>query len=692
MKFFAFVFGFCFLGMLLTLFAQEKFNPPATPKKPFNENSNGFNYTDNYRWLEDKSNPDVIEWSKKQHSFTLDFINKTYPEVTGLKNEIRDYLDRDIIGSPFFKGNREFFYAKKKGDLQYKFYTRIKNKEILIFDPSVYDPTGKSAISEVSLTRDGNKAAIAMQNKGNEINEYRIIDTKKGKQLGEIVPNGTGWSWTKDEKHAYFYVRSREMIEKQIPVKTVLHTIGDNPKNDVFLIAPKDAKDEVSIWDDENEDYTLISEGDFYSNTVKIKKIGSTEDFKIIYSSKKYKADVHLKNGKIYYMTNFEAPNFKILVASLDKPEFDKSKVFYPEKKSVLEGFVITSDYVIIQEKKELISTLAAYDSNGNFIREIPLPVFGDVGGMSYHKESNSVYVSINSFTTPSLLYKLEGKTLEWKFVYQDKPPVDTKDIESKLVYYLSKDSTKIPMFLVYKKGVKLDGTNPTILYGYGGFNISMAPGFIGTTASFINRGGVYAIACIRGGNEYGEKWHNDGMLFKKQNTFDDFISAAEFLINEKYTNTDKLVIKGGSNGGLLTGAVMVQRPDLFKAVVCAVPLLDMLRYHKFLIARYWIPEYGDPDKKEDFLNILKYSPYHNIKPGFNYPTALIKAGENDARVDPLHAKKFVAALQNNEGQTNPILLFVDFESGHGSGQSIEQQVNNIELEWRFVLGNLGVK
>jgi prolyl oligopeptidase len=247
-------------------------------------------------------------------------------------------------------------------------------------------------------------------------------------------------------------------------------------------------------------------------------------------------------------------------------------------------------------------------------------------------------------------------------------------------------------MLIISKKGVKLNGNNPTLLYGYGGFNAGISPGFIGTTASFVNRGGVYAIAGIRGGNEYGEKWHQDAMFEKKQNCFDDFIAGAEYLIKENYTNSEKLVIRGGSNGGLLMGAMMVQRPDLFKGVVCAVPLLDMLRYHKFLIARYWIPEYGDPDKKENFLNILKYSPYQNIRPGVNYPTALIKAGENDSRVDPLHAKKFVAALQNNPGQTNPIMLYIDFDTGHGSGQAVEQQVRNIELEWRFVMGVLGMK
>jgi prolyl oligopeptidase len=382
-----------------------------------------------------------------------------------------------------------------------------------------------------------------------------------------------------------------------------------------------------------------------------------------------------------------------IYVADTARPEFENWKVFYPEKETVLEDYEITSDYFIIQDKKDAISRLSVYDLNGKFIKNLELPEMADVGGISYHKQSNSVFVNLNTFTSAAKLYKLDGKTLEWAFVYQDKPPIDTKDIVAEHVFYESYDGVKVPMFIIHKKGIKLDGNNPTLLYGYGGFNISIAtPGFIGTSAAFVNRGGVYVLAGLRGGNEYGENWHRDGMLFKKQNTFNDFHAAAEYLIKNNYTNPQKLAIKGGSNGGLLIGAAVTQRPDLYHTAICAVPLLDMLRYHKFLIARYWIPEYGDPDKKEDFLNILKYSPFHNIRQGFNYPTIMVKAGENDARVDPLHAKKFAAALQNNPGQTNPVYLYVDFESGHGSGQSVEQQVESIELEWRFLMNDLGMK
>lgn len=674
---------------------SQNFNPPKSKKVPFTYNLHNFVFTDFYQWLEDKNNPEVVDWSKKSHNYTVNYLKSNYQEISGLKDEIRAYLDRDYRSAPFYKHGREFFWARKKGEQQSKLFTNLKGKEILIFDPMVFDSTGKSSPAGPILTEDASKAAMGLQYRGNEIYTYRIIDTKTGKVLGEPIINLSDFSWTKDEKSAYITIRSREIIEKQTPLPTYLHKIADgsNMKNDILLGAPKDAKDEFNIWDDDESDLTFISTGDFYSTTLKVLKQGTLDEPKIIYSSDKFHTNIGIKHNKIFFMTNDNAPNFKLLVGDVSNPEFSSAKIFYPEQKDVvLEGFTLTEKYVILSLKKDVITIAKLYDYSGKFLKELTPPELGDIAGIGYDKFSKYIYVSLNTFTNPTRQFRLNEDKLDWEFVYQDNPPVNTDGMESKMVFYPSKDGTKIPMFLVYKKGVKLDGTNPTILYGYGGFNISMQPNFIGTTASFISRGGVYAIACLRGGNEYGENWHRAGMLANKQNVFDDFISAGEWLLKENYTNPNKLLIRGGSNGGLLTGAVTMQRPDLFKAVVCAVPLLDMLRYHKFLIARYWIPEYGDADKKEDFDYIVKYSPYQNIRLGVNYPAMLIKAGENDARVDPLHAKKMAAALQNLESQTNPILLFVDFESGHGSGQSIDQMVENSYLEWKFIMGELGVK
>ncbi len=672
--------------------AQAKFNPPATPQKPATNEVHNFKITDPYQWLEDKSNPETLEWSKVQHNYTVDYLKKNVPSVSGFRDEIAILMDRDYEGAPSMVGDREFFYAKKKGEQQYKLYSNLNGKRILVFDPLSIDQSGKSAITGVDYTRDGNKAAIGTQFKGDEISTYRIIDTKTGKVLGEPITGLNGFSWTKDEKHAYISVRTKEMIQNQEPVKTYLHTIGTDRSNDIFVLAPKDAKDVAEIWDARDEDVTFISEGDFYSNTLKIKKILTKDMPKEIYSSKKFKAEPNAKNGKIYVFTNDNAPNYKLMVTDLSNPFYENWKDLIPEKETVMDGFVITSDYILVQDIKDVLSRIMVYDLNGKFIKQLEIPEVGNIAGMGYHDESNTVTVTLSTFTAPAKVYHLDGKKLTWKLHWVDKLEIDTKNIETKQVFYTSKDGTKVPMFLVYRNDIKLDGNNPALLYGYGGFNINMTPSFLGTTLSFIKRGGVYAVANLRGGAEYGEKWHQDGMLFKKQNTFDDFIAAAEYLINEKYTNSNRLAIRGGSNGGLLTGAVAVQRPDLMKAAIVAVPLLDMLRYHKFLIARYWIPEYGDPDKKEDFLNIIKYSPYHNIRPGFNYPAMMVKAGENDSRVDPLHAKKYAAALQNNPGQENPIMLFVDFDSGHGSGQSTEQMIDNTELEWRFIMWQLGMK
>lgn len=675
----------------MNLAGKDNFNPPKAKQEEVTDNKFGFSFTDYYRWLENKDDPEVRSWSEKQNKYTVDFINKNYKEIPGLKEEISQLIDRDYRGAPFFKGDREFFYAKKKGDHQSKIFTRIKSKEILIFDPEKLDKSGKTSITAFVPTKDGNRAAVGFQTKGTEISNFVVIDTKTGAIINDNLKDIWNFSWARDENYAYITFRSKEMIEKQLPLKTFLHKIGDDHKNDKFLVAPDDAKNSASVWDEEFEPVTFYSIGDFYSNALKIKKTGSDEEPVTIYSSNEFSARPFSRFGKIFIFTNHKAPNFKLMVTDINKPDFSNWKDLIPEKETVMESYIITNDYIILMDKKDVISRLSVYNLNGGFVKELELPEISDVGGMSYHTESNTVFVSFNSFTAPSKQYKLDGKTLKWEFFYQDSIPINTQDIETKLVFFSSKDGTKIPLFIVHKKGLKQDGNNPVILNGYGGFNVGMSPSFLGVYLSFINRGGVYALACLRGGNEYGEKWHQAGMLHNKQNVFDDFISAAEYLINENYTNPAKLGIRGGSNGGLLIGAVLTQRPDLFKAAICGVPLLDMLRYHKFLIARYWIPEYGDPDKEEDFKYILRYSPYHNIKLGVNLPATLIKAGENDSRVDPLHAKKFAAALQNNPWQKNPIFLFVDFESGHGSGQSVEQQIKNTELEWKFIMNELGL-
>ena len=555
------------------VFASD-FNPPTAKMDAVKETIHGYQFTDFYRWLEDKTNPETIEWSKAQHNYTVNYLRNNTKPIAGLRDEITAHLDRDQRSAPFYKGKRAFFYNKKKGDAQSKLYTIIDKKEILIFDPMQFDQSGKSAITDVSMTRDGNKAAIGMQYQGNEISTYRIIDTKNGKILGESITDLSSFSWTYDEKHAYITLRSKEMIEKQEPIRTYLHKIGDKRSNDKFLVAPEDAKDFASTWDTDCGTFSFISEGDFWTNSLKIRKPGSYGEPTLIYERSKYKVEPYVKDGKMYIFTNHTAQNYRLMVTDTNKPEFKNWVDIIPESETVLTGFTVTSDYIIVQDRKDVLSRLTAYDLNGKNPKLLELPELGNVSSMSYHKESNSVFVNLSTFTSSTKLYKFDGKTLKWEYVYQDKSPINTDNITSKQVFFTSKDGTRVPMFIIHRKDIKLDGNNPTLIYGYGGFNVSIEPNFVGTTASFINRGGIYAIANLRGGDEYGESWHQDGMMYKKQNTFDDFIYAAEYLIKEKYTSSEKLACRGGSNGGLLIGAVITQRPDLYKAAVCAVPLL----------------------------------------------------------------------------------------------------------------------
>ncbi len=688
--------AFYFLsGLLCTgspMFGQAVFQPPHTPERPVTFDYFGQKFTDSYQWLEDGKNQEVLDWTLAQHTSTLDYINANYPAVEGLRDEIAAYIDRDYTGPDFLIGARQFFSRRLRGELQTKLFTRLDGQEILLFDPMVIDPDGKSAMSGNSYTEDASVAAIGLQKAGAEILTYYIIDTRTGKLLYDPIEGVYGFSFAKDGKHAYLTIRTREMVEKQEPPRTYWYTLGTSVETARFLFAPPDAKNISGIWDTRYSDITFKVDGDFLSRTLSMRKVGTFTDMKVIYSSDKYTADPTAIDDKIYFLTNHEAPHKKIMIADKENPEFENWKTLVPEQETVIENFVLTPAGLIVQDKKDLVSRLALYTSEGKFVRFIDLPALANVSYVSYHRESNTVYLGMESFTFPYRIYKCNPGDFAWELFYEMKTPLNTENITGSIVFYPSKDGTKVPLLLMHRKDVVLDGTNPTLLSGYGGFGIGESPSFVGLAALWINRGGVYARAGLRGGDEYGENWHKDGMQHKKQNTFDDFIAASEYLISQKYTSPNRLVIRGGSNGGLLMGAILTQRPDLYKACICAVPLLDMIRFHKFLIARYWIPEYGDPDNEDDFRYLFGYSPYHNIRKGVNVPTTLITAGANDVRVDPCHARKFAAALQNNTGQVDPVMLYIDYNSGHGSGKSVKHQIDDQEFQWRFLMQQAGIR
>jgi prolyl oligopeptidase len=677
-----------------SLFAQPSaplmtaLNPPTTPSRPVVDLIHGTALTDPYRWLEDNKSAEVVKWTRAQHDAALGWLAKNTPEVVGLRDELTRYTDRTITSPPTFKKGREFFTRKMKGEAQAKFYTRLDGKEVLLFDPVKLDPSGKSALSGNAYSRDASIVAVGIQTAGDELPTQYIIDSKTGATVHAPLVQVQDVSWTADNRVAYIEQRTAEQVTKQLPLFWQKLTLGTAVKDAPVVHKWADAKNWGSVSDFEYSPYTLYMLGEgWQQNSLSIARTGTADTPRVIFNEKNAVASVQMIGETIFARTTANAPNGRLLKASTAKPEFkDWKEIVAEEKGVVLESFVVTKKNIIVVEKRDLLKRVRVLDLDGKFIRELPAPEFGSISGVSYDRDSNTLYASLTTFTAPFKLYKLDADRLEWQFLYQDETVLNTTDIETKQVSYTSRDGSKVPMFLSYKKGTPLDGNNPTLLYGYGGFNVGISVGYLGAFATLINRGVVVAQPGLRGGDEYGEAWHEGGMRGNKQNVFDDFYAAAEYLIKEGYTKPARMVAMGGSNGGLLVGAAATQRPDLFKAIVCQVPLLDMVRYHKFRIARYWIPEYGDPDKADDFNWLLRYSPYHNIRVGVNMPTMLVIAGENDTRVDPLHAKKFVAMAQANVGQNNPVMLKMDYGSGHGSGKSTAQQVEDRETWLRFIL------
>lgn len=671
--------------------AQVKFTPPATPQIPVVDTLHGVILTDYYRWLENRDDAKAIDWTKAQHDYGIQYLNATQKTHQGLRQEIASYIDLDYEGPLSRVGKRTFQTVKKKGDKQYKLYTILNGKKTLIWDPVTIDSTGNTSTTDIAYTYDGERAAISAQKSGAEINTTYVIDTRTGKILHAPIENAFGFQWTKDQQHAYITLRSKEDVDKQLPLKSYYIKVGDPIEKAKFIGTTSDAQNSYYIYDNRYSNVTFFGESDFYANSLYMRNTGTFDSGKLLYKSKKDRAYPEAIGDKLYIFTNDKAPNFKLMVADKVNPEYAKWKTLIPEGKTVMQSYVVTKNSIIIQDKKDIQSRLTLYDLNGKKIRQIELPEVGNVGGISYDRDEDSLYVSLSTFTSTSKTFVASPKNFKWRLFYQRQLPIDMSNIVGEIKFYKSKDSTRVPVFVIHRKGIKMDGNNPVLITAYGGFNSGIEPHFYGFYASFLNRGGVVVEAGIRGGDEYGESWHQDGMLSKKQNCFDDFNSCTEWLIKEKYTNPNRIVAMGGSNGGLLMGAIAVQRPDLYKAIVCQVPLLDMLRYHKFLIARYWIPEYGSSENEADFRWLLRYSPYHNVRAGVNVPTMMVTAGANDTRVDPMNAKKFVAALQNNPGQVNPIILHMDFNSGHGSGQSTEHAIDNWTFTFEFIMNQLGM-
>ncbi len=668
--------------------------PPKTRTDGVKETLHGVEIVDPYRWLEDQNSAETRAWIKVQNEHTESILTQV-PGRDKLQARLTELLKIDSIGMPTEAGGRYFFSKRLANQDLSVIYLRegLKGKDEVLIDPHPLSADKTVSVNLMDVSQDGKMLAYAIRQGGKDEITVQLFDVDKRKDLPDRLPEARYFGVSiKPDKSGFFYT----YFDKEGP-RVRYHAIGKDPKEDVEIFGKGYGPEKIIVASLSDDGKYLTIHVMYGSAPKKIelyyKDVAKDGPVTPIVNDVEARFSGQFAGDRLLVRTNWKAPNNRVLEVDLKDPaDRDKWREVIPEAKSVLQGTSLVGGKVFAEFLENVVSKVKVFDLEGKEQREIQFETIGSVSGMSGRWDSNEAFFSFTSFVIPPTIYRYDvakGAMEEWARL---NVPINTGDFEVKQVWYESKDKTKIPMFLVHKKGLKLDGNNPTFLTGYGGFNISRTPGFSALAAVWVEHGGVYALPNLRGGGEFGEDWHKGGMLDKKQNVFDDFIAAAEWLIGEKYTRPEKLAISGGSNGGLLVGAALTQRPELFQAVVCAVPLLDMLRYHKFLVARFWVPEYGSSENPEQFKYLHAYSPYHRVKPGTRYPAVLFVSGDFDTRVDPLHARKMCALLQATTGSGRPILLHYDTKGGHSGGKPVSKVIDDLTDELSFLFWQLGVK
>ena len=673
---------------------------PVTEKIPVTDDYFGIKVTDNYRWLEDDKSPKTMEWVKAQNLVTYKYLNQI-PFRNSLKARVEKLWNYEKISAPFKEGSFTYFYKNNGLQNQSVLYRKNdSNLEEIFLDPNTFSKDGTSSLGGVDFSKDGSKVAYGISVGGSDWRTVIVMDVLSRKIIEDTIVDVkfSGISWKANDGFyysSYDKPQGSELSAKTDQHKLYFHKLGTKQKDDKVIYGLDEKRRYVNGTVSEDNKYLFISAANSTSGNELYMMDLSKKNPKLITVVTGFENDVDVIDNvgsKLYIVTNLKAPNKRIVTTTFKKPTPENWKDFIPETDQVLSPSV-GSGYFFANYMKDAISIIKQYDYEGKLIREIDLPGLGNAGGFGGKKDDKMLYYSFTNYTTPGTIYSFEPKT-GTSAVYQ-KPVLDFNgnDYESKQVFYTSKDGTKIPMIITHKKGIKLDGKNPTILYGYGGFNISLTPAFSISNAVWLENGGVYAVPNLRGGGEYGKAWHDAGTKMQKQNVFDDFIAAAEYLIAEKYTSSDFLAIRGGSNGGLLVGATMIQRPDLMKVALPAVGVLDMLRYHTFTSGAGWGYDYGTANDSENmFSYIYKYSPVQNVKTGAKYPATLVTTGDHDDRVVPAHSFKFAAELQEKQTGTNPTLIRIDVNAGHGAGKSVAASIQESVDVMSFTLFNMGIK
>lgn len=681
---------------------NEKMNYPTTKKGDVVDNYFGTPVSDPYRWLEDDKSAETAEWVKKQNEFTFAYLSQI-PYRNTIKEKLQKLWNYERIGAPFTEGDYTYYYKNDGLQNQSVLYRKDKQgKEEIFLNPNTFASDGTTSLATIAFTEDGSLVAYLISEGGSDWRKAIVLNTKTKQQVGDTLVDVkfSGVAWKGNE--GFFYSsydkpKGSELSAKTDQHKLYYHKLGTPQKEDVLIFGGSAAEKYRYVTGTTSEDgrYLFISAANATSgNKLFLKDLTHLKN-PLVTITNDLESDIHfltVRDKYIYFETNRNAPNGKLVKAAIDKPQPEHWQEVIPETENVL-SVSTAGNYIFATYMVDALSQVKQYDYNGKLIRQITLPALGTASGFYAKKGETHTYYTFTNYAYPPQIYKLDLATGTAELYWKPNIAFNSDDYQTKQVFYQSKDGTKVPMIITYKKGLQLNGNNPTLLYGYGGFNVSLPPSFGVVNAVWMELGGVYAVANLRGGGEYGKKWHNAGTKMQKQNVFDDFIAAGEYLVKEKYTSPSYLAIKGGSNGGLLVGATMLQRPDLFKVALPAVGVLDMLRYHTFTAGAGWAYDYGTADDSKEMFEYLKgYSPLHNVKEGVQYPATLITTGDHDDRVVPAHSFKFAAELQAKQTGSNPILIRIETNAGHGAGTPVSKIIEQSADERAFTLWNMGVK
>ncbi len=692
---------------------NKKFTYPQAKKVDQIDDYHGVKVADPYRWLENPDSADSRAWIEAENKLTFGFLNEI-PERSKIKERLTRLWNYEKYGPPFKEGGRYFYFKNDGLQNQSVLYTlkSLDGEPRVLLDPNKLSADGTVALSGYAVSEDGKYLAYGLSTSGSDWQEWKVREIETGNDLSDSIKwvKFSGASWTIDGK-GFFYSRYDEPNEKtkledaNYYQKLFYHRLGAPQSEDILVYERKDQKEWgfngqvtedgryliVSVWQG-TDPKNLVFYKDLRNGTAS----GSERaDNKVIELINEFEAAYNFigNDGSVFWFrTDKDAPRGRVIAIDTAKPARANWKELVPQAAETLEGVSLVGDHFIASYLKDAHAQIKLFDLAGKFVREVELPGIGAAAGFGGKRKDSETFYAFTSFTTPTTIYRYDVKTGKSEVYRQPKVDFDPKAYETKQVFYKSKDGARVPMFITHKKGLKLDGQNPTLLYGYGGFSVSLTPAFSISNLVWMEMGGVYAQPNLRGGAEYGEEWHLAGTKSKKQNVFDDFISAAEWLIANKYTSTPKLAISGGSNGGLLVGACVTQRPDLFGAALPAVGVMDMLRFHKFTIGWAWTSDYGSPDNPEDFKALYAYSPLHNIKPGVKYPATLITTADHDDRVVPAHSFKFAATLQAAQAGDAPTLIRIETKAGHGAGKPTSKIIEEISDSWGFLARVLGMK